>query len=252
MASNTFQYKVKHPDASISDVVESFWMLENHSEADREIVVLPDGRIDVFFSYSAKEPFHTVLLGLETEPTKVLFSPGIVIFAVSLNLLAVEYLLRSSVSHLINQAEHLPDGFWNIQRDDLVDFERFCDKAATSIKAQLREKTDERKRKLFKLLYASKGSMTVKELSEEVGWSSRQINRYFTEQFGLSLKAYCGILRFRASFQHIREGKLFPEQNFADQAHFIKEVKKLSGVVPKKLSQNQNDRFIQFSTLPKA
>lgn len=77
------------------------------------------------------------------------------------------------------------------------------------------------------------------------------MNRYFNQTFGLSLKAYCNILRFRASIEHIKQGKLFPELNFSDQAHFIKEVKKLSGVVPKELSKNENDRFIQLSTLTK-
>src|SRR6187551_2773962 len=104
--------------------------------------------------------------------------------------------------------------------------------------------------KLFDLIYSSNGSLPVKELSDKVFWSSRQINRYFNEQFGISLKAYCNILRFRASFSHIKDGKLFPHENFADQSHFIKEVKKLSGVSPKELKRNQNDRFIQFSTLP--
>jgi AraC-like DNA-binding protein len=93
--------------------------------------------------------------------------------------------------------------------------------------------------------------MTVKELSENVYWSSRQINRYFNDKFGISLKKFCTILRFKASFQHIKEGKLFPEQNFADQAHFIREVKKLTGFTPKELCKNQNDRFVQFSTLTK-
>jgi AraC-like DNA-binding protein len=109
---------------------------------------------------------------------------------------------------------------------------------------------DERKRKLFNLIYAAQGSITIKELSESVHWSSRQINRYFNQWFGLSLKAYCNILRYRASFKQISEGKLFPEQNFTDQAHFIKAVKRYSGVTPKELAKNADDRFIQFSTLP--
>jgi AraC-like DNA-binding protein len=100
------------------------------------------------------------------------------------------------------------------------------------------------------LIYSSNGSLSVKELSEKVNWSSRQINRYFNEQFGISLKTYCNILRFRASLPHIKKGKLFPELNFTDQNHFIKEIKKFSGVVPKELSKNQNDRFILLSALP--
>jgi AraC-like DNA-binding protein len=63
------------------------------------------------------------------------------------------------------------------------------------------------------------------------------------------LKAYANILRFRASFEQLHRGELYPEQNFADQSHFIREVKKLSGVTPKELNKNKNDRFIQFSVL---
>ncbi len=84
-----------------------------------------------------------------------------------------------------------------------------------------------KKHKLFELIYTSKGEMSVNELSGKVNWSSRQINRYFTKQLGLSLKAYSTILRFRASLEHIAQGRLFPELNYTDQNHFIKEVKKI-------------------------
>ncbi|SEN91039.1 hypothetical protein SAMN05216436_1253 [bacterium A37T11] len=47
----------------------------------------------------------------------------------------------------------------------------------------------------------------------------------------------------------IQDGILFPQQNYADQSHFIKEAKKLSGVSPKELHKNKNGRFLQFSVL---
>jgi len=105
---------------------------------------------------------------------------------------------------------------------------------------------DERKRNLFELIFTTNGEISVKELSERIFWSERQINRYFNQQFGLSLKTYCNILRFQASLLHIKQGELYPQLNFADQSHFIKEIKKLSGVSPKELHKNENDRFLQF------
>jgi AraC-like DNA-binding protein len=125
----------------------------------------------------------------------------------------------------------------------------FCKKASQKIKTVSTENMDNRKKKLFELIYSSHGSMTVKELSGKVYWSSRQINRYFNQQFGISLKAYCSILRFGASFKQISEGKLFPELNFADQNHFIKEIKKYAGVTPKELSKNKDDRFIDITAI---
>lgn len=245
------EYKIVKPDSSIAGYIESFWKLKTPSGEPKNIIVLPDGRIDIIFSSSDIQPFRAVLLGLETEASQTLMEPGRTMFAVSLRLLAVEYLLEDSVSSLLNDGRLLPEGFWDITKEDLSDFDSFCSKITQKIQSLIKTPPDNRKLRLFDQIYALNGRFTVKELSETAGWSSRQINRYFSHQFGLPLKTYCSILRFRASFEHLKEGKLFPEQDFADQAHFIRDVKKFSGVPPKELSQNKNDRFIQFSTMNK-
>lgn len=240
------------PDPSIADFVESFWLLHNQSEQEKEVVIVPDGRIDLFLSKSATEPFHITLLGLETAPTQATISPDLLTFAISFKPLATEYVLKRPIANLLDNTLSLPIDFWGFGINDLADFEHFCRKATVQIQSHLKDHIDERKRRLFRLIYESNGAMSVKELSDHVYWTSRQINRYFTQQYGLSLKAYCNILRFRASFKQIKEGKLFPEQNFADQSHFIREIKKLSGVAPKEFLRNKNDRFIQLSTLPES
>ncbi|OQP54207.1 transcriptional regulator [Niastella koreensis] len=235
------------PNPSISFFVESFWMLHNDSGEDMNVVIVPDGRIDLFFSRSATEPFHISLMGLSTQPEQPVIAAGTLIFAVSFNLPATEYIFHRTVE--ADNAAFLPIDFWGFSADDLTDFNQFCKKTAQKIQELLPAEIDNRKQQLFELLYASNGAITVKELAQKVFWSSRQMNRYFNQQYGISLKAYSDILRFRASFKHISEGKLFPEQNFADQSHFIKAVKKLSGVSPSALHRNKNGRFVQFSTL---
>ena len=246
---NNFDFKIIKPDKLLADFVESFWLLRNQSDSDKTIVVLPDGRIDLFFSQSATEPFHITLSGLETYPAQATLAAKTVMFVISFKLLATEYIFQNTVSNILNYAKHLPVDFWNFNATDLQDFDLFCKKASEKVQSLLPTAIDNRKRKLFDLIYSSNGTLTVKELSEEVFWSSRQINRYFNQQYGISLKTYCNILRFRASLEHIAEGKLFPEQNFADQNHFIKDIKKFSGVVPRELSKHQNDRFLLLSAI---
>ncbi|MET3037233.1 AraC family transcriptional regulator [Chryseobacterium sp. NRRL B-14859] len=246
---NDFQYKFVEPEKSIADFVENIGTFRNLSDEAKEVVIIPDGRVDLFFMYSHSEPFQSTLLGLETYPEQRQILPHTTAFVVSFKPLAVEYILKTSIADLLNKGKELPPDFWNFKADDLKSFELCCEKATQKIKELLPTETDERKRKLFKLIYSSKGEMSVKELSESIGWSSRQINRYFTRQLGLSLKAYSTILRFRASLEHIAQGKLFPELNYTDQNHFIKEVKKFSGVAPKELSKNKNDRFVLLSVL---
>lgn len=62
---------------------------------------------------------------------------------------------------------------------DMTSIENFCNNATQKIKSIPTENIDSRKEKLFELIYSSNGSLPVKELSEQVFWSSRQMNRHF-------------------------------------------------------------------------
>lgn len=235
--------------AELSDVLDSIWMLHNDAPESKDVVILPDGRIDLFLSRSATEPFTIRLMGMSTEPDQNTIPPHTLMFAISFKPLATAYVLQQTVSDIADSARALPDGFWGFTESDLEDFEAFTQKAIQKVTEHLLPDMDERKQHLFQLIHAAAGEVSIQALSDQVFWSSRQINRYFTEQYGLSLKTYCSILRFRASFEQIKVGELYPDAQFTDQSHFIKAVKKLAGVTPKMLQQNKNDRFIQFSTL---
>jgi AraC-like DNA-binding protein len=244
------EYKIILPESELSDFVERFYIVMNTSASDKEVILIPDGRIDLFFIVPETGRFIGTIIGIETQPTTASFPPKSIFIGISLKLLSIEYVLHTTIAEILNGARKLPDDFWSITRNDLNNFDSFCNKISNCIRGQIKHEIDDRKRKLFNHIYETNGALKVKEYAQYVFWSERQINRYFNLTFGLSLKAFCNILRFKASFQHIKEGNLFPEQNFADQAHFIREVKRLTKVTPKRLAKNENDRFIQFSTLP--
>lgn len=246
---NDFYYKAVEPDESLIDFVENIGMFLNHSDKAKEVVLMPDGRVDLFFMKSQSEAFQTTLIGLETVPEQQDIPANAIAYKVSFKPLGVEYLLQTSIADILNGAKVLPNDFWEVTNDDLKDFDAFHKKIIQKIREILPKEIDERKRKLFKLVYESNGEIKVQQLSEEIAWSSREINRYFNKQFGLSLNAFCKILRFKASLEHIAKGRLFPELNFTDQTHFIKEIKKFSGVVPSELLKNKDDRFILLSVL---
>ncbi|MFN8356340.1 MAG: AraC family transcriptional regulator [Spirosomataceae bacterium] len=249
MQTNGIEFRTTKPTDALNDFVESFWMFENHTDKNHQIVILPDGRFDIIFSFNDKEVFEPTLKGLDIEPEQTTIPVKTFYCAVSFKLLAIEYILDQPVQTLLNTGMNLPINFWGIERTDLENFDLFCNKVSEKLISLIKPNIDERKQRLFSLIYETQGTVTVKELSENVFWSSRQINRYFTQTFGISLKAYCNIIRFKSSLQHIKKGKLFPELNFTDQTHFIKEVKKMSGVTPKELSKNKNDRFILLSAI---
>lgn len=243
--NSNLNFKLVKPDKSLSDFVYCFTSLSNLSEFNDGVIV-PNGRIDLVFSKNKKRQFQISLLGLETMPKHMPRQNISEFFSISFNPLAIEYVFQQPIADILNKGKYLPRDFWGFTIDDLDDFKLFCRKASRHIRSLLPKEIDERKRRLFELIFSTHGEISVHELSEKIIWSPRQINRYFNQQFGISLKAYCKILRFQASLTHIKEGKLSPQLNFTDQSHFIKEVKKLSGVSPKELAKNQNDRFLQF------
>jgi AraC-like DNA-binding protein len=243
--NNNFHFKLVRPDKPLADFVYSFSSLQNISEI-AEGVIVPNGRIDLIFFRTIDNDFLISLLGLETKPKLMPRQHISTFFAINFNPLAVEYVIHHPVSDILNSGKILMNDFWGFHADDLNDFDMFCEKATLKIQSLLPKEIDERKRTLFERIFASNGEISVKELSEKLFWSERQINQYFNQQFGVSLKAYCNILRFQASLSHIKEGKLFPQLDYYDQSHFIKEIKKFSGVSPKELFKNQNDRFLQF------
>lgn len=229
--------------------VESIWMVENPGTQNKPVVVLPDGRIDIHFFSIPGEPFQTSLAGIDTQASCTEINAGSRVYGIGFYPLAVEYLLQAPLSKLLNGRANLEQGFWDITEQDTNDFERFKHKVFARLAQLDAINIDPRKLKMFTALHQSQGHISVAELAEICHWSSRQINRYFNQWLGLSVKAYSSILRFRASFSTLKTGKLFPESDFADQSHFIKEIKKYSGHTPKQLYKNQDDRFIQLSVL---
>jgi len=245
-------YKEADPGTSLSEFVKSFWYVHNSSNKERQFSVLPDGYFDIVLRKSRRKEPVSSLIGLWTREYLCVVPQDGELFGVSFRLLAVEYLLGVKIAQLFNSESVLLESFGGITRKDLSDFVSFVKKIQSVLCDMApNDAIDPRKSELFRTLYISNGEMKVADVANRVSWSSRQINRYFRDRFGISLKSYCNILRYRASFDQLKEKRLFPEQAYTDQSHFIRESKKYSGATPKQLADNEDDRFVQLSTLRK-
>lgn len=248
LSTGNLTLHLRHPPKHLHNFVDLFWVLQNTSDREHKAILVPDGRFDLIFS-SIDGEIDCTLRGLDIEHSQSNIPSRTTMYGVSFKLLAVEYLLEQKVDSILNQGINMDVAYWGICMADFNDAELFWAKIIAKLGSLVKPDVDGRKQRLFDLIYASNGSMPVKVLSEKVSWESRQINRYFTRQFGISLKTYSNIIRFRSSLPHIKRGRLYPELSYSDQNHFIREVKRMSGVTPKELSRNENDRFILLSAL---
>ena len=233
--------------------MKRFWKFNNPTQDQKHYTILPDGYFDLVIKITNHKIESISLFGLCTKELEVVIPADTTVYGICFKPLAAEYILKQNIAETINSNKDLRNEFWNINIIPFENFQKWTQLITNQMLSELKsgKKIDERKQSIFKSLFQTNGSLTIQELSSKIFWNSRQINRYFNDRFGLSLKAYCNVLRCFASYTQIREGDLFPNNDFYDQSHFIKEIKKHTGVSPTELHKNKNDRFLQFSTLPR-
>ena len=240
-------YKEIEPPIQLKSFIKSFWHFENNSNQTLEYSILPDGCFD-FLVFDEK---RTQLTGLWNQRIDISIPKATRIFAIRFKPLAVEYLLENSIKEILNtQIQNPKMKFVDHLVTDASEFNEFVEHASLKMAAIIGTKKgiDPRKEKVFELLFTTNGAIKIRELSEKSFWSSRQINRYFNSNYGLSAKQYANILKVFSTYQDLANGSLYPQSEYFDQSHFIKEIKKYTGTSPKDLRENKNDRFLQLST----
>ncbi len=244
-------YNQVEPSPLLKDFIRCYWWLDNSTNQPLDYTILPDGCFDLILYFRDYELERIVLTGLYAEKLDVQIPANTQLLGIQFRLLAVDYLVQQHIASFFNHEKIVPLNFWDLQalsfKNQTATVQYLNHKCATIIQSQ--NKIDSRRIQLFQLLYQTKGSKQIVYYAEQVHWSPRQMNRYFKKRFGLSLKAYCNILKCTASFKHIKKGQLAPEYNYFDQSHFIKDLKKYTGNRPKDLYKNENDRFLQLSII---
>lgn len=87
-----------------------------------------------------------------------------------------------------------------------------------------------------KLIYQSKGAIRIKELNKALQISASPFEKRFRKVVGISAKKFASIVRFNTVLSDLGETKTLTEicyeNNFFDQAHFIKDFKQFTGETP--------------------
>ncbi|MBP0904058.1 helix-turn-helix domain-containing protein [Mariniflexile gromovii] len=87
-----------------------------------------------------------------------------------------------------------------------------------------------------KLIYQSNGTIRIKELNEKLFISQSPFEKRFRKVVGTTPKKFACIVRFNTVLDNLNETKTLTEicyqNNFFDQAHFIKTFKQFTGDTP--------------------
>lgn len=102
------------------------------------------------------------------------------------------------------------------------------------------------------LIENSNGNRKVTDIAKQLGTTTRTLRNHFHQYVGCSPKAYIQLVKLNKSVAEIKNTptnltEVSYDNDYFDQAHFIKTIKSITGKTPKILQQETNNfRFLQF------
>ncbi len=252
-------YQTFEPNAPINSFVKCYWTLKGAKQENPEKQrIIPDGCMEMIFhrgdNYkqyhsdgSSFEQPHAFVFGqitttLEIEPTGTTN-----IFAVRFQPDGFTPFATLTLKQMENRAVSLSELFGS-EGDDLQ--AKILNVASTEERIKIVEAflihklaapelIDGIIKSSVETILASKGQLSVGELSETVNINRRQLERRFSEVIGLSPKQLAKIVRLQATLNAMLNENfdsfttLAYENSYFDQAHFTKDFKEFTGVNPK-------------------
>jgi len=245
-------YKEIKPNTELKDFVHSFWMHQNNSDTVEKTTIVPDSYFKIVMLIKNQKIISYFMTGLWLDEKEFSFAPNATSVGVRLKILAPEFLLNREIASILQKMHQLDLHYLNADKFDLFNFEAIVEQWQKELLAIKHQKAIQgNKLRLSQLLDKMNGDISAAEVSNQIYWSNRQINRYLNKYVGVSLKKYLNIQKCYQAYLQIRDGDFFPEKGFFDQSHFIREIKKHTGETPTSLHQSQNDRFIQLKRISK-
>ena len=243
-------YQEIKPVLPLQELIDSFWMHKNTSDDPEHLTIVPDGYFKIVIVVQEQKVVQYFMTGMWISEKNFVTPPKATNYGCRLKLLAPEYLISQEIASFLQGYRQLNSAYLDLKNWDLSSFQRIVDQWQQQFLGLMSSKPiANNKLRLSQILDQKKGDISAKQVSEQIFWTNRQINRYLNRYLGISLKKYLNIQKVYQSYIQIREGRFFPDKTYFDQAHFIREVKKHTGETPSTLYDLKNDRFIQLKNI---
>ena len=256
------RYSETKPRSPLCRFVECFWTLESDAPPSDSERILPDGCIELILNFGAEFSQHceeqrklqprNFLVGQMTGP--ILISPtGVVrLIGIRFHPGGTVPFLRLPLHEITDQVVELGSLSSRLERDLL---------RVSSASSSLTEKVtaveefltgelvsrnhDSRLMLLAARIVDSGGSVSVDQLANDAGISSRQLERRFLREVGLGPKLLGRIIRFQQVFRAVEQcdaawATVAIECGYYDQAHLIRDFHQFARQTPAVLFGHQS------------
>ncbi|RAS76088.1 helix-turn-helix domain-containing protein [Priestia endophytica] len=210
------------------------------------MMVIPDGCIDILFTCVPQAPYGKVC-GSVLRSKEIQLVPGAEYFGVRLPSGRESLNLNCSMKDIVeceipiknllllddpaHQLANIPSFEGRIQRfQETIGTIFLNEKSYSSVV-----------RNALYSIHLSRGNITMNDLAQKSGFSTRYIRKKFEQDIGISPKLFSQIVRFQCSLSMFMNDKnysiwdIIEESGYYDQAHLINEYKKFSYYSPRQL-----------------
>ena len=203
-----------------------------YHNATNRMILLPSGQMmKNFFIYG--QTLNPIELVVEGRFQMVIFQ---------LNPFALRSLFKLGALNLNEDCHDLtvPESFTAQLLENEGDPEHHVSIITAFLSSKIKVVTDQEDpiKESIRLILESKGTLSVKAITEKLHMSERSLQRLFKSETGISPKRFCKIIQFQASLEqltsddYLKLGQIAHERGFADQSHFIRMFRKYTGHTP--------------------
>jgi len=246
--STHVSYRELAPSLQLQDNIYCYWQLKTHQSLTEQFnyKVVADGCIDIFFELN--NPDENFVMGFCKKYTEFPLGNSFNYIGVRFFPTMFPQLFKVDASELSNRFEELkfvipPTAKFisNSFKPELTihDVKNIFDAYFLNLKTNIIFDEDTRVYEAIEIILKNYGMVQL-EKDLNTGISQRQLRRLFKYYIGDTPKTFCKVVRFqnilraKPSTQSLKQNKLFFNQGYYDQAHFIKEFKNFYGVTPSK------------------
>lgn len=234
------------PDINLQPYIYCYWELKTNNSLTENFnyKVVADSCIDVYFQVN--NPSDSYIMGFCDRFTEfelpstfhyfgIRFLPGMFTQLFQVN--AKELSNRSELLHAIlpDMSRFLSNRLNAEQNSNEII--NLLDRYFLALPASKNYTRDSRLYEAIDIILKNKGVINI-ESDLQTGLSSRHLRRLFEFHIGDTPKSFCKIVRFQnilymhQTTQRFRKDKLYFDAGYYDQAHLIRDFRKLFGVSP--------------------
>lgn len=260
-------YQTYQPCSDLESIIRCYWTLEVPADpqAQKQRIV-PDGCIEMAFilgddikRYTSEDSFifqpRSMVLGQTVEPFYIEPTGYVNTFAVSFYPYGFANFVAVPIKTLANKETPIELLLDEKEANELTlkiveatDVKQRIEVIERFLLSKLTEKpmVDNIVRTTIDTLLSTNGSSSISNILKEDLSKRRQLERKFVKQIGISPKQLGKVIRLQGALKMMlsEQGESLTniayENEYYDQAHFIKDFKEFTGVSPKEFLGNEN------------